>query len=450
MNISNPKRPPPQTQKKTPNWALFLEVEQNELAKNIRSNFPVQHQISFYHPILEIYARNNLSTKRLNHQYRLVEIQDLIRTYDLHVKQYRARVMRKRKKGGISFETRHVVIKEIPLLPLNLLSVFNQHEKSIVLPSSLNRIPIQFLYSKHNPVYIELLSNYLCSYLVEQNYTPHFTLLYGTASTLFKRFTYLFKIYETPYLDENTKIRKYVKDDRQHIVTARVPVQLIFQESIKFSLDEALEHDGYCAKIWKSYLFQVFAALSIVHSRYKMCHNDLHIGNIMYTNTKQKFIYYHDSDETVYRVPTYGKIIKIIDWGRATLTYQGHEFRNLCFSYDGEAYTQYYWQDSIKSSKPVQVPNIAVDIILFAHSLYTSQPKLPKDSLTQYINRLCDLPTVGNMLTKHKDLNFSLYEDVAKHGNNIYPLQQLRHPIFRSYLVTNQGAIGSSSIYLLE
>ena len=146
----------------------------------------------------------------------------------------------------------------------------------------------------------------------------------------------------------------------------------------------------------------------------------------------------------------YGKILKIIDWGRSTLTYLDKEFTNLCFSYDGEAYTQYFWPDPIKPCKPTKLPNIAMDLILFVHSMYTSQSEMPKDSLTQYINRLCDLPVIGNILTKHTTLTFDLYGDISKYGKNITPIQQIREPIFRNYLVNKHGINVTSPIYLLE
>ena len=432
------------------NWALFPTIEQNMLAKNIRQFFPTQCNISFYHPFLEVYARNNLHTKRLNHQYRLVEIQHHLDEFDLHVKQYRAQIMRKRLRGGISFETRHVVIKEIALLPINLLTVYNTNETLNILPTSHSRIAIQYLYSPSNPAYLELFASYLCSYLVETEVNPHFPLLYGTASVLFKFFTYAVAKGTSPYLNPNKKIRSYMKNDTTHYVVPRVPVQLIFQESLKFRLDEILAHEGYCAKIWKSYLFQVLSALSIVYQKYRLCHNDLHIGNVMYSATRHKYLYYTNSNGNIYRVPTYGKILKLIDWGRATLTYHGQEYSNLCFSCEGDAFSQFNWNDQIIPSRPLQKPHVGIDIVLFVHSLATSQSQLPKDTFTQYCHHLCTLPVVGDIITKHQNLSFKLYQDVSKHAGHLTPQQQLAHPIFKSYLVSNPDSCRDMMKYRLD
>lgn len=432
------------------NWATFTEVEQTILAKNIRKFFPSQCNVSFYHPFLEVYARNNLQTKRLNHQYRLVEVQDVLQEYDIHVKQYLAQIVKKCSRGGISFETRHVVIKEIPLLPINLLTVYNQQEHALILPTGHSRSAIQYLYSPENPAYLELMASYLCSHLVETQDSPHFTLLYGTAGVLLKYFTYQINDQSSPYLDESRGVRKYIKNDKLHLVIPRVPVQLIFQESIKFCLDDVLQVGEYCSKIWKSYLFQVLAALSLVNRRYNLCHNDLHTGNIMYSLTKHKYLHYSDVNGTIYRVPTYGKIIKIIDWGRATFKYRQRNYRNHCFGCEGEAFSQYNWADDIIPSKPVQTPKSSNDIILFVHSLATSQDKLPKDPVSQFINNTCELPVVGNVITKHRTLNFKLYEDVSKYSPDITADQLLKHPLFRNYITPRLSIPENTSVYKLE
>ena len=49
---------------------------------------------------------------------------------------------------------------------------------------------------------------------------------------------------------------------------------------------------------------------------FEFTHNDLHTNNIVYVSTEKKYLYYR-YDNKHYKVPTYGRIYKIIDFGRA-------------------------------------------------------------------------------------------------------------------------------------
>ena len=56
---------------------------------------------------------------------------------------------------------------------------------------------------------------------------------------------------------------------------------------------------------------------------FNMTHNDLHTNNIMYINTDKKHLYYKINNKH-YKVPTFGKIFKIIDFGRAIYTFRSN------------------------------------------------------------------------------------------------------------------------------
>ena len=47
---------------------------------------------------------------------------------------------------------------------------------------------------------------------------------------------------------------------------------------------------------------------------FEFTHNDLHTNNIVYNKTKKKYLYYK-YDNKHYKIPTFGKIYKIIDFG---------------------------------------------------------------------------------------------------------------------------------------
>ena len=70
---------------------------------------------------------------------------------------------------------------------------------------------------------------------------------------------------------------------------------------------------------WTAWIFQVIAGLTVAQELYGFIHNDLHTGNVMWCGTPEPYLYYHlASADRYYRVPTYGRIMKIIDFGRAT------------------------------------------------------------------------------------------------------------------------------------
>jgi hypothetical protein len=71
---------------------------------------------------------------------------------------------------------------------------------------------------------------------------------------------------------------------------------------------------------------------------FNMTHNDLHTNNIMFSTTTAEFITYKYKDK-YYMVPTYGKIFKIIDFGRSIYKYSGIQFCSDSFATGGDAAT---------------------------------------------------------------------------------------------------------------
>ena len=91
----------------------------------------------------------------------------------------------------------------------------------------------------------------------------------------------------------------------------KIPVQTIIMEKCKNTLDCLLDEDKINMEQLKSALFQVIMNLLCYQKTFKMTHNDLHTNNVMYTSTKRKFLYYI-YDGIQYKVPTYGKIYKVL------------------------------------------------------------------------------------------------------------------------------------------
>ena len=88
-------------------------------------------------------------------------------------------------------------------------------------------------------------------------------------------------------------------------------------------------------------------------------------NNIMYNKTEQQFIIYK-YDGVYYKVPTYGKLFKIIDFGRAIYKFNGKTICSDSFHSKGDAATQYNCEPYINSKKPRIEPNPSFDLCRLA------------------------------------------------------------------------------------
>jgi hypothetical protein len=119
-----------------------------------------------------------------------------------------------------------------------------------------------------------------------------------------------------------------------------------------------------------SMLFQLVASLIAYQQAFQFTHNDLHTNNIVWNYTQAKYIFYKIGGN-YYRVPTYGRIYKIIDFGRAIYHFQDKRYCSDSFSYpDGDASTQYNCEPYLIPEKPIIEPNPSFDLCRLACSIY--------------------------------------------------------------------------------
>ena len=102
------------------------------------------------------------------------------------------------------------------------------------------------------------------------------------------------------------------------------PVMLMYLEKSDGVMDDLLSNHDVCnpgspewEAMWAAWLFQIIAALCAAQHTLSLTHNDLHSNNIVYSETDEEFLYYQKRDGTTWKVPTYGKVFRIIDFGRA-------------------------------------------------------------------------------------------------------------------------------------
>ena len=217
------------------------------------------------------------------------------------------------------------------------------------------------------------------------------------------------------------------------------PVQIIALERCKDTLDTLLM-DTIPAEELTSALFQVIMTLIAYQRTYQFTHNDLHTNNIMYIETTEPYLYYTFKG-LHYKVPTYGRIFKIIDFGRAIYTYDGKQFVSDSFHPDGDAATQYNMEPFLDASKPVLEPNYSFDLCRLACSMLDI---IPDDTpIYEVVEEWCLDDKKRNVLYKkngeERYPDFKLYKMIARTVHEHIPELQLKKPVFKQYVVSESN-----------
>lgn len=217
---------------------------------------------------------------------------------------------------------------------------------------------------------------------------------------------------------------------------------------------------------WTAWIFQVCAALTTAQQYYDFVHNDLHTNNVMWCGTGETHLYYHvqgaAGGDRYYRVPTYGRIMKIIDFGRATFRPSAASTENRLWIPDayaegGDAAGQYNCGDYFVEGHPKIQPNKSFDLCRLAVSIIDTlweeapAPIEPRKILTrepgitqpETVSPLWNLMWMWlidkegrNVLRgadgKERYPRFDLYCAIARDVHNAVPAQQLTLPLFDS------------------
>ena len=131
---------------------------------------------------------------------------------------------------------------------------------------------------------------------------------------------------------------------------------------------------------WSAWIFQVIAALSVAQAVIGFTHNDLHTNNIVWTNTSEEFLYYTKLSGEVFKVPTYGKLFRIIDFGRSIYMINDQRFFSDDFKSGNDADGQYCFKPL--HPKPIieVLPNPSFDLARLSVSLFDALfPEPPED-----------------------------------------------------------------------
>lgn len=234
------------------------------------------------------------------------------------------------------------------------------------------------------------------------------------------------------------------------------PISLSFMEKMNGSLDDAMNSPKPMAeRELLSILFQVAFGLSVANKEFKFVHNDLHAGNIMFQSTPQKYLYYliHSN---YYRIPTYNKIAKIIDFARATMYINDKWVVSDAFEPDNDAGEQYAMPDANgryindandKNGNKLPRPNPSFDLALLATILvqYVTNNMPTSIELNQMLNNWAtDRHGINHV---HSSVDFSLYTNIARDCHNAIPKEVLKHKLFQQFKVSRKQIPKKQYIY---
>ena len=237
-------------------------------------------------------------------------------------------------------------------------------------------------------------------------------------------------------------------DDEQIIVKIKdFPIQAILLEKCVSTLDNIMMRDELTKEEWTSLLFQVIMTLVIYQKMFSFTHNDLHTNNIMFIETTEEFIYYIYEGQH-YKVPTYGRIFKIIDFGRAIYKFRGELICSDSFHPKGDAATQYNFPPYYNPDKPVVEPNYSFDLCRFACALFdyfiydiNKVEKLCKsDPIIKMVVKWTMDDKGRNVLYKssgeERYPDFKLYKMISRSVHNHIPANEIHNAIFDEYKIT--------------
>jgi thiamine kinase-like enzyme len=225
------------------------------------------------------------------------------------------------------------------------------------------------------------------------------------------------------------------------------PVQISIMEHMKDTLDQLLD-DGYnMSEIeWLGVLFQITFGLSVAQKYYKFCHNDLHSSNVMFQSTKEKYLYFH-TNNTYYRIPTFNKIAKIIDFARATFKYNDVAFFSDVFDVGGDAEDQYTHPNNKQHryNKHNTAPNPSFDLVRFAATIEERLVDRPK--ILKLINKWMT-DDHGDNVNQYDD-DFSLYVRISKDCHNAVPREVIKDAAFKCFKVKKENIPKGKYIYFM-
>lgn len=456
--------------------------------------------IQFYQPYFSLFfyihnTKNSHKTIDINRNLFIHKINDII-----NQKYYTSNLILDctiydKQKNNIYND--NVFCKCIPLLdPIYLMqnNYNNIVKRNDLLPSSFNYNTYQKINSMDNSAYIDSFFSFISSEITTKNILPSFPLYYGSITCIKDTFNYdisddhdtlqnekWFKknigknytldIYISSSDDEDhddsddesidnsednsednnknssdddetisiTSSEEYYKNNDYIVSLKNIPCQLFFIEKLDGTLEDLLD-DNIDHNLIISCIFQISFSLMYLQKHYQFTHNDLHINNIMFKKTEKSFFYYKYNN-IYFKVPTYGYVFKIIDFGRSIFNFHNKLYFNDSFKKYGEAEGQFktpFFDLYHKSTHNKLNINFNFDLCRLAITIldvcnYDKNITSFQNDFYNFIYNLT-LDNDGNSLMDLDD-DFNMYIAITNHSCNSLPSNIIHNKIFNCYRI---------------
>ena len=253
---------------------------------------------------------------------------------------------------------------------------------------------------------------------------------------------------ESEEYDDDSSFHGSMEEELQKLILVinQIPTQVIAIEKCQNTFDSLLDGSDIKIEELESAIFQIIVILYIYQNIFKFTHNDLHTNNIMFITTDQEFITYKIKGQ-IYKIPSFGRLFKIIDFGRAIYTVNDKIVCSDSFSEIGMAHTQYNFEPFYNPNKPIITPNYSFDLCRLACSMLD----FIIDDLDD-LEKFKEIPIYNLIISWIYDDNglnilykrngeerypdFKLYKMISRIVHNHIPEKQFEHDCFKKYLST--------------
>jgi hypothetical protein len=255
---------------------------------------------------------------------------------------------------------------------------------------------------------------------------------------------------ESVDIDSESSSSSEESEEELNSIIYDFPVQMICLEKLDDTLDSLMEleeDDELEDNHWTSCLFQIIMMLITYQKMFDFTHNDLHTNNVMFKKTDKKYLIYKYNN-VYYKVPTFGRIFKIIDYGRSIYKFKGKLFCSDSYCSKGDAASQYNFGPYVNKNKPTLLPNKSFDLCRLGCSLFDyfvedlDDIDSYDDPLTKLVINWCMDDKGRNILYKNNGEerypDFKLYKMITRSVHNHIPEKQLDNPLFYKYITTRK------------
>lgn len=253
----------------------------------------------------------------------------------------------------------------------------------------------------------------------------------------------------------SSEILSCIDDETIECNIKQFPTEIICLEHLTGTLDSLIENheNPLSEKEWSSLLFQVIMILITYQKVFNFTHNDLHTNNIMYIETDKRYLNYK-YEGAYYKVPTYGRLFKIIDFGRSIYNYKDVICCSDSFHPKGDAAGQYNCEPYYNSKKNYIGPNMSFDLCRLGCSLFDfffdDVSEKPSDDIARLIKKWCTDDKGRNVLYKktgeERYEDFKLYKMIARTVHDHIPQKYIDYKAFVRFKTSKKNINKKSKI----